>query len=194
MMVSVESQMLEIGTEAPFFSLPNVITDLEISLKSSCGKKGTLVFFISNHCPYVIHIRDQFKSVFDEYEPQGVAFIAISSNDIETYPIDAPDQMKELAEELNWHFPYCFDESQEVAKNYRAACTPDFFLFDHNLKLYYRGQFDSSRPKNNEPVTGQAIRDALNALLAGNEPPKNQMPSLGCNIKWKPGNEPDYFG
>jgi peroxiredoxin len=192
-MVSVKSQMLPLGTKAPDFTLPNVVTNQEISLKSVSGKAGTLVFFISNHCPYVIHIRNYFKEVFDEFQSQGIAFIAISSNDIEAYPVDAPDNMKELAKELDWKFPYCYDESQEIAQNYRAACTPDFFLFDKDLKLYYRGQFDSSRPKSDKPVTGEDLRGALNALLKENSPPENQVPSLGCNIKWKPGNEPEYF-
>ena len=193
-MVSVESQMLPLGTKAPSFTLYDIITDQELSLDEMRGKNGTLVFFISNHCPYVVHLRDHFKSVFNEYERRGVSFVAVCSNDIETYPIDSPEHMKELAEELDWKFSIVFDESQEVAKSYRAACTPDFFLFDNDLKLYYRGQFDSSRPKNDQPVTGQDLRNALNSLLAGNKPPEDQFPSLGCNIKWKPGNEPDYFG
>ena len=193
-MVSVESQMLPLGTKAPEFTLPNTIDDQDISLDKARGTNATLVFFISNHCPYVIHIRDHFKAVYDGYSSRGVSFIAISANDIDSYPVDAPEHMKELAEEKGWQFPYCYDESQEVAKSYKAACTPDFFLFDGDLKLYYRGQFDASRPKSDKPVTGEDLENALKALLEGKEPPKVQIPSIGCNIKWKEGNEPVYFG
>ncbi len=193
-MVSVESQMLPLGTKAPEFTLPNSVNNKEISLYKVRGTKATLVFFISNHCPYVIHVRDHFKSIYDDYNFRGVSFIAIGANDVDSYPIDAPEHMKELAEEKGWEFPYCWDESQEVAKSYKAACTPDFFLFDEDLKLYYRGQLDASRPKNENPVTGNDLRNALDLLLAGKESPKDQIPSIGCNIKWKEGNEPDYFG
>ncbi|MHA2176049.1 MAG: thioredoxin family protein [Candidatus Hodarchaeales archaeon] len=193
-MVSVESQMLPLGTKAPEFTLPNALDENDISLSKARGTNGTLVFFISNHCPYVVHLRDHFKGVYDEYYPQGVSFIAIGSNDIETHPVDAPAAMKEIAQELSWQFPYCFDETQEVAKSYKAACTPDFFLFDKEMKLFYRGQFDASRPKNDSPITGNDLRNAMKNLLEGKNPPEGQIPSLGCNIKWKPGNEPDYFG
>ncbi len=193
-MVSVESQMLPLGTKAPEFTLPNTLDEKEISLSNARGTNGTLVFFISNHCPYVIHLRDHFKGVYDEYNSQGISFIAIGSNDIEAYPIDAPEAMKDLANEKNWEFPYCYDETQEVAKSYKAACTPDFFLFDKELKLFYRGQFDASRPKNDKPITGKDLKNALESLLEGKNPPKVQIPSIGCNIKWKPGNEPEYFG
>ncbi|MHA2387978.1 MAG: thioredoxin family protein [Candidatus Hodarchaeales archaeon] len=193
-MVSVESQMLPLGTKAPDFALPNTVNNQEVTLEKARGTSATLVFFISNHCPYVIHVRDHFKEIYDDYNSRGVSFIAISANDIESYPVDAPEQMKELAEEKGWQFPYCYDESQQVAKSYKAACTPDFFLFDGNLKLYYRGQMDASRPKSDRPVTGKDLRSALDSLLEGNEPPEVQIPSIGCNIKWKSGNEPDYFG
>ena len=192
-MVSVESQMLPLGTEAPDFTLRNTVGNNDISLGKVKGKKGTLVFFISNHCPYVIHIRDHFKGVYDKYHPQGVEFIAIGSNDIENYPQDGPDAMKKLAEEKNWKFPYCYDETQSVAKNYKAACTPDFFLFNKDLKLYYRGQFDNSRPKNGQAITGKDLINAIDSLLEGKDAPLNQIPSMGCNIKWKVGNEPEYF-
>lgn len=186
--------MLPLGTDAPDFKLPNTLTDKEVSLSKARGTNATLVLFISNHCPYVIHIRDHFKAIYDDYQNQGVAIIAISSNDIDSYPQDGPEFMKKLANEKKWLFPYCYDETQEVAKSYRAACTPDFFLFDKELKLYYRGQFDKSRPKNDQVITGQDLRNALNSLLEGKDSPPNQIPSLGCNIKWKAGNEPEYFG
>ncbi|MHA1946705.1 MAG: thioredoxin family protein [Candidatus Hodarchaeales archaeon] len=193
-MVSVESQMLPLGTMAPEFTLLDTVASNEISLSKARGTNGTLVFFISNHCPYVIHIRDHFKAVYDDYHSQGVVFIAVSSNDIKSYPQDAPEFMRRLAKEKKWFFPYCYDETQEVAKSYRAACTPDFFLFDKDLKLYYRGQFDRSRPKNGQAITGEDLKNAINSLLEGKASPQNQVPSMGCNIKWKPGNEPEYFG
>lgn len=192
-MVSVESQMLPLGTKAPSFTLPNTVDNQDITLADARGKNATLVFFISNHCPYVIHVRDHFKDVYDEYRLRGVSFIAISANDVDSYPVDAPEHMKELAEEKEWSFPYCYDESQQVAKTYKAACTPDFFLFDGDLKLYYRGQFDASRPRSDTPVTGKDLINALDSLLAGQKPPEVQIPSIGCNIKWKTGNQPDYF-
>jgi peroxiredoxin len=193
-MVSVESQMLALGTEAPPFNLPNVLNDQKVSLSEATGTNGTLIFFISNHCPYVIHIRDHFKPMVDKYSSKGIAFVAINSNDIQSYPQDAPENMKSLAEEKGWQFPFLFDSTQEIAKSYSAACTPDFFLFDKDLKLYYRGQFDSSRPKSDKPITGEDLHGAIDSLLAEKAPPENQFPSIGCNIKWKPGNEPDYFG
>ncbi len=193
-MVSVESQMLPLGTIAPEFTLLDIVASNEISLSKARGTNGTLVFFISNHCPYVIHIRDRFKAVYDDYHSQGVAFIAVSSNDIKSYPQDGPEFMRKLAKEKKWVFPYCYDETQEVAKSYRAACTPDFFLFDKDLKLYYRGQFDRSRPKNGQAITGKDLKNAIDSLLEGKASPLNQVPSMGCNIKWKPGNEPEYFG
>ena len=193
-MVSVESQMLPLGTMAPEFTLWDTVSSNEISLSKVRGTNATLVFFISNHCPYVIHIRDHFKAVYDDYHSRGVAFIAVSSNDIKSYPQDAPEFMRKLAKEKKWLFPYCYDETQEVAKSYRAACTPDFFLFDKDLKLYYRGQFDRSRPKNGQAITGEDLKNAIDSLIEGKSSPQNQDPSMGCNIKWKLGNEPEYFG
>ncbi len=192
-MVSVKSEMLKLGTKAPSFSLQNAVNGQTVSLEKFNGKNGTLVFFISNHCPFVIHVRQQFKPLFDEFCDKGITFIAINANSLETHPQDGPEHMKKLAEELNWEFPFLFDESQEIAKAYSAACTPDFFLFDKELKLYYRGQLDSSRPKTDIPVTGEDLRNAMNALLEGQPSPKDQKPSMGCNIKWKKGNEPKYF-
>lgn len=187
--------MLPLGTKAPDFILPNTLNEENVNLTKARGKNGTLVFFISNHCPYVIHLRDHFKGIYDEYNSRGISFIAISSNDIEAYPQDAPKFMKQIGVEKGWEFPYCFDESQEIAKSYKAACTPDFFLFDKDLKLFYRGQYDSSRPKKEDvPITGKDLKNALNAVLEEKNPPEDQFPSIGCNIKWKPGNEPDYFG
>jgi peroxiredoxin len=193
-MVSVESQMLPLGTKAPDFTLPNTVKNEEVSINKTCGTHGTLVFFISNHCPYVIHIRDHFKGIYNYYNKRGVEFIAISANNIEAHPQDGPELMKKLAGEKEWSFPYCYDETQEVAKSYKAACTPDFFLFDKDLKLYYRGQFDDSRPKNGKAITGKDLKNALDSLLEGKAFPPNQIPSIGCNIKWKSGNEPEYFG
>ncbi len=192
-MVATESQMLEIGTIAPLFSLEDVVSGKRISLEDFKGTAGTLVFFISNHCPYVIHIRDHFKLLADEYIPKGISFIAINSNSLETHPQDGPENMKALAIEKDWEFPFLFDETQEVAKTYKAACTPDFFLFDKNMKLYYRGQLDSSRPGNDYPLTGKDLRNAFDLMLEDKPSPEIQYPSLGCNIKWVPGNEPDYF-
>ncbi|MFX0173726.1 MAG: thioredoxin family protein [Candidatus Hodarchaeota archaeon] len=192
-MVSVKSQMLKLGTKAPGFTLKNSINNQMMSLDENMGKNGTLVFFICNHCPFVIHVRDQFKPLYEEYSVKGISFIAINSNSTETHPQDGPEYMKALANKMKWDFPYLFDETQEVAMVYNAACTPDFFLFDNEMKLYYRGQLDSSRPKTNIPVTGEDLRYALDSLLEGKPSPKDQKPSMGCNIKWKPGNEPQYF-
>ena len=192
-MVNTESQMLQLGTEAPDFTLKNVIDDNEVTLSYLKGEKGTLVFFIANHCPFVIHVRDQFKPLFEDYSKKGISFIAINSNSLETHPQDGPTNMKALAQDKGWKFPFLFDATQDVAKTYNAACTPDFFLFDQDSKLYYRGQLDDSRPKNGVPVTGKDLRHAMDSLLEGAPPPEVQRPSLGCNIKWAPGNEPQYF-
>ena len=192
-MVSVESQMLELGTKALDFELNDVVSNKKMKLDDLRGIKGTLIFFISNHCPYVIHIRDHFNSLYEDYS-NNISFIAINSNDVDAYPRDNPENMKNLAEEKNWQFPFLFDSSQDVAKSYKAACTPDFYLFDNELKLFYRGQLDGSRPKNNIPVTGKDLRRAIDLLLAEKNPPEEQFPSIGCNIKWKPGSTPDYFG
>ncbi len=192
-MVRTESQMLQLGTKAPNFSLRNVADDQFLRLSDSVGENGTLVFFICNHCPFVIHVRDEFKPLFEEYSAKGISFIAVNSNSLETHPQDGPENMKALVQDMDWKFPFLFDDAQEVARAYSAACTPDFFLFDREIKLYYRGQLDDSRPKNGVPVTGKDLRNALDTLLEGIPPPSDQKPSMGCNIKWTPGNEPHYF-
>ncbi|MHA2224525.1 MAG: thioredoxin family protein [Candidatus Hodarchaeales archaeon] len=191
-MVNTESQMLKLGTEAPDFSLIDVVNNTKVNLRENSGETGTLVFWICNHCPFVIHVRDQFNLLHKIYHSK-ISFIAINSNSTETHPQDGPTHMNSLAKEMNWKFPYLFDETQEVAKAYNAACTPDFFLFDKELKLYYRGQLDGSRPRTDVPVTGKDLRFAFDSLLRGDPPPKNQNPSMGCNIKWNQGNEPHYF-
>lgn len=185
------STMLPLGTNAPDFQLPD--TDGKIvSLADFEGKTALLVFFICNHCPYVVHIRSGLAQLARDYAVKNVGIVAISSNDVENYPADGPVKMKEEIKNAGYIFPYLYDESQAVAKAYRAACTPDIFLFDKNLKLVYRGQFDDSRPKNGLPVTGKDLRAALDAVLAGKPAAEDQKASMGCNIKWKPGNEPDY--
>ena len=185
--------MLELGTEAPFFALPDT-SGRTVALDDFRGAPALLVMFICNHCPFVIHVRAQLVRLARDYQAKSVAIVAISSNDAEAYPDDSPARMKEEAEKYGYGFPYLFDASQQVAKSYRASCTPDFFLFDAQRKLAYRGQLDASRPSNGLPVTGQDLRAALDAVLAGLPPAEDQRPSIGCNIKWKPGNEPDYFG
>lgn len=192
-MVRTPSTMLPIGTAAPDFSLINV-DGKTVSNADFQDAKGLLVMFICNHCPYVKHVADQLAQLGAEYLQKGVAVVAISSNDVANYPADSPEQMVAEAEERGYQFPYLYDETQEVAKAYHAACTPDFFLFDGDQKLYYRGQLDSSRPDSGIPVTGEDLRGALESLLAGKPAPEDQIASLGCNIKWKPGEEPDYFG
>lgn len=192
-MVRTPSTMLPLGTEAPDFSLMNVDGQM-VSLGEMDDAAGLLVIFMCNHCPYVIHVADHLAALAQEYMPRGLAIVGISSNDVAGYPADSPEQMVAEAEERGYIFPYLYDETQEVAQAYRAACTPDFFLFDKNKKLVYRGQLDSSRPDSGIPVTGEDLRPAIEAVLKGESPSENQTPSLGCNIKWKPGNEPDYFG
>ncbi len=189
-MAAVESEMLELGTTAPEFSLPDPDGTLH-----SMGRdaRASLVMFICNHCPFVKHVREQLAALGREYGPQGIAIYAINSNDIETHPSDGPMYMKAEAETWGYTFPYLLDEDQSIAKAYKAACTPDFFLFDADLKLVYRGQLDDSRPGNKMPVDGGDLRAALDSVLAGTEVSREQKPSIGCNIKWKPGNAPDYF-
>jgi len=191
-MVLVNSNMLALGTSAPDFRLPNTEGRM-VSLSDYRGAPALLVIFMCNHCPYVKHIRKALARLAGEYQTKGVAIVGINSNDVKNYPDDHPDKMSEEVADVGYTFDYLYDESQEVAKAYSAACTPDFFLFDRGLKLAYRGQFDDSRPGNNQPITGADLRAALNTVLAGGEVPELQMPSVGCNIKWKPGNEPDYF-
>lgn len=185
-MAATPSTMMPLGTLAPAFELHDTISGNKLSLEQLKGDKATLVMFICNHCPYVLHINDELVRIAKEYQPKGVSFIAISSNDVENYPQDSPELMKVQAEKVGYTFPYLFDESQDVARAYDAACTPDLFLFDDSLKCVYRGQLDDSRPKNDLPVTGKDLRVALEALLAGNEISEDQIPSIGCNIKWKP--------
>lgn len=187
------STMLELGTQAPDFKLPNVDGKI-VSRDMAKGTKGMLIAFICNHCPYVKHIAVPFSTAANGYKSRGLTVIAISSNDVANYPDDSPEKMQKFASETGFRFPYLYDEDQTVAKAYRAACTPDFFLFDANLKLVYRGQFDDSRPGNDKPVTGRDLTAAVDALLAGKSIPSEQIPSMGCNIKWKDGNAPDYFG
>jgi peroxiredoxin len=190
-MVAVNSTMLPLGTAAPDFQLPD--TNGSTASRANFTGRPLLVMFICNHCPFVKHIRSGLAQLGRDFQPRGVAIIAISSNDVEGYPQDAPDKMKVEARDAGYVFPYLFDASQAVAKAYRAACTPDFFLFDKEHRLVYRGQFDDSRPGNGVPVTGRDLRTALDAILAGKPVSANQTPSIGCNIKWKSGNEPDYF-
>ncbi|MDT0618058.1 thioredoxin family protein [Salinisphaera sp. P385] len=185
-MARTDSMMMPLGTPAPDFTLPDTVSGRSLSLADVAGEKATLVMFICNHCPYVIHVNDELIRLAHDYQPQGVGFVAISSNDVDNYPDDAPDRMTEVARQLGYPFPYLYDETQEVAKAYDAVCTPDFFLFDGDLKCAYRGQLDKSRPKNGEPVTGADMRAALDAVIAGEIIPDDvQVPSQGCNIKWK---------
>lgn len=184
--------MLALGTVAPDFALPDTRGKI-VSLADFRGAPALLVFFICNHCPYVKHVRAELARLGRDYQPRGVAVVGISANDAQNYPEDSPARMAEEAREAGYTFPYLFDETQQVAKAYRAACTPDFFLFDGQQRLVYRGQLDGSRPGNGLPVTGQDLRAALDAVLAGRAVAKDQQPSLGCNIKWKPGNEPEYY-
>ncbi|MDJ0706652.1 MAG: thioredoxin family protein [Leptolyngbyaceae cyanobacterium MO_188.B28] len=193
-MAMTASTMLELGTLAPDFQLPDVVSGLTISLESFVGKKALLVMFICQHCPFVKHVKAELSQLGQDYGSQDVGIVAISANSIKTHPLDSPDHLKAMAEESGFNFPVCYDESQETAKSYTAACTPDFFLFDGARRLVYRGQLDDSRPSNGIPVTGKDLRSALDALLANQSVDPNQKPSIGCNIKWKPGNEPPYFG
>lgn len=192
-MARTPSTMLELGTPAPAFTLPEPATGKSVSLADFAGRP-VLVVFICNHCPYVLHIAEKLAAIAHEYQQRDIEFIAINSNDVVNYPDDSPEKMPAMSEKYGFTFPYLFDESQEVAQAYRAACTPDFFLFDSEHKLVYRGQFDDARPRNDEPVTGADLSDAIKALVANMPPLEEQKPSLGCNIKWKEGNEPDYFG
>ena len=193
-MAMTPSTMLPLGTKAPDFDLPDPEGD-RFCLADFEGDRALLVMFICNHCPFVKHVREGLADLTDEYVERGVGVVAINSNDIAAYPADAPARMAEEAEAHRYRFPYLFDETQEVAQVYRAACTPDFYLFDADRKLVYRGRMDASRPGNDVPVTGNELRAALDAALAGTPvPAEDQKPSIGCNIKWKPGNEPDYFG
>ncbi len=193
-MALTPSTMMSLGTQAKDFELLNVVTGKKVSLLSFKKNRGLLVMFICKHCPYVKHLEKQLAQLGKDYAASEVGIVAISSNDADKYPDDSPAKLKEMAAQLSFSFPYLYDESQAAAKSYRAACTPDFFLLNTDLKLVYRGQFDDSRPGNGLPVTGKDLRAAFDALIAGKIPAVEQKPSLGCNIKWKSGNEPDYFG
>jgi peroxiredoxin len=185
--------MLELGTDAPDFDLPEADGGT-VALADFAEAPALLVMFICAHCPFVQHLRDHFARTLNAYQTEGLAVVAINSNDIDRYPQDGPEAMSREKKEVGYTFPYLFDEDQKVAQAYRAACTPDFFLFDGDRKLRYRGQYDDSRPGNGIPVTGSDLKSAIDIVLAGSLPERDQKPSVGCNIKWKPGNEPDYFG
>jgi peroxiredoxin len=186
--------MLALGTEAPGFSLPDVVSGDTVSLSDYSDKTGLLVMFICNHCPYVKHVRSELAAIGKDYADSGIGIVAICSNDPEISPGDAPDLMKLEAETHGYVFPYLFDESQEIAAAYTAMCTPDFFLFDSDRKLVYRGRMDESRPDSGIPVTGRELRSAMDAVLAGNPVSDEQHASMGCSIKWAEGRQPAYFG
>lgn len=184
-MTLTPSRMMALGTKAPDFSLKDVVSGKTLALSQLKSEQATVIMFICNHCPFVKHIRKELVNTANQYIPKGISFVAINANDVEQYPDDSPQNMKKVAEELKFPFPYLYDETQEVAKAYDAACTPDFFVFDRALKCIYRGQFDDSRPGNNLPVTGKDLKFALDCLLKGEAVPPDQKPSIGCNIKWK---------
>ncbi len=184
-MAFTESNMIDLGTMAPDFTLPDTVSGKDISFSDIKGENGTLVIFLCNHCPYVIHINEELVKLCNDYASKGIGSVGISSNDVENYPDDSPEKMKVHAETEKYPFPYLYDEDQSVAKAYDAACTPDFYLFDGAGKLYYRGRLDDSRPKSDTPLTGKDLRDAINNMLEDQEAPKLQYPSGGCNIKWK---------
>ena len=191
-MVRTASTMLPLGTKAPEFSLPDTDGN-SVALSDLADKKGLLVIFMCNHCPFVKHVAAQLKTLADDYLSQELAIVGISSNDAEKYPDDSPSAMATEKQQRGYNFPYLYDEDQSVAQAYAAACTPDFYLFDASMKLVYRGQLDASRPDSGIPVTGEDLRAAIDAVLAGQSPSEQQTPSIGCNIKWKAGNEPQYF-
>ncbi len=193
-MALTASTMLPLGTKAPDFQLSDVISGETIVLETFADKKALLVAFICQHCPFVKHVKHEIARIGKDYADKEVGIVAISANDVANYPGDSPENLKKMAQELAFNFSLCYDESQETAKAYTAACTPDFFLFDAEQKLVYRGQLDESRPGNDRPVTGKDLRSAIDAVLASKEVSPDQKPSIGCNIKWKPGNEPPYYG
>ncbi len=193
-MVRVPSTMLALGTPAPDFRLEEPATGRTVARADFEGARALLVVFLSNHCPFVKHIADALSAFGREYGAKGLAMVGINANDVANYPEDSPERMKDEVALRGYTFPYLFDETQEVARAYQAACTPDFFLFDGERKLVYRGQFDASRPGNDEPITGRDLRRACDAVLAGELVSADQTPSIGCNIKWKAGNEPAWFG
>ncbi len=191
-MAQTPSTMLTLGTPAPAFTLADAVSGRTVSLADFSGRP-LLVMFICNHCPFVKHVRSELARIGREYGERGVGIVAVCSNDVEKYPDDSPAKMRDEARAAGYTFPYLFDAAQDVAKRYRAACTPDFFLFDKQHRLVYRGQLDDSRPSNGIPVTGRDLRAALDAVLKGQMPTVEQRPSIGCNIKWKPGNDPEYY-
>ncbi|WP_299492376.1 thioredoxin family protein [Acaryochloris sp. IP29b_bin.137] len=193
-MVLTASTMLDLGTPAPDFQLPDVVSGQTISLETFAHAKALLVMFICQHCPFVKHVQSELAQLGQDYSSAGVGIVAISSNDVQSHPLDDPEHLLAMATSLGFNFPVCFDETQAVAKQYTAACTPDFFVFDVDRTLVYRGQLDDSRPSNNRMVTGRDLRAALDAILSNQPIPSDQKPSMGCNIKWKPGQEPAYFG
>lgn len=191
-MAATSTQMLPLGTPAPDFAIPNALDGQTVRLSDVKDARAVLIFFACNHCPYVVHVKDEIARLHAEYESMGIRFFAINSNDVDEYPEDSPENMKNCAEEWGWRFPYLFDETQQVAISYGASCTPDFFLFDSEMKLSYRGQLDGSRPGNGIPVTGADLRRAIQSVLNGELPGADQKPSMGCSIKWKAGNMPSY--
>ena len=194
MALTPSTMLMALGAPAPDFSLPDVVSGRTVSLKTFDGKPALLVMFICRHCPYVVHVKAELARLGRDYAGKSLGIVAISANDVATHPDDAPDQLKAMAKETGFTFPFCYDESQETAKAYSAACTPDFFLFDAARTLVYRGQLDESRPGNGKPLTGKDLRAAIDAVLAGRPVSPTQQPSVGCNIKWKKGNEPAYYG
>lgn len=183
--MAVETKNLPTGFEAPAFELPDVVSGQNMDLKNLKGEKATVIMFICNHCPYVKHVINEIVNLTNSYKNKPVSFVAINSNDVEKYPEDSPDKMKEFAQAHQFSFPYLYDETQQVARNYDAACTPEFYVFDDELNLKYHGQMDDSRPKNNIPVSGKDLRNAIDKTLAGEELIGEQRPSIGCSIKWK---------
>jgi len=195
-MSATESTMLELGVKAPNFELPNTnpgLTSKSVSLANYNSAKALLVMFVCNHCPYVVHLRSALIALANDYAGDGLQVVAISSNSADSHPQDGPEAMREEARTYGFPYAYLYDQTQAVAKAYKAACTPDFYLFDGSQRLAYRGRFDASRPKNDIPVSGDDMRRAVETVLAGRTPDAEQIPSMGCNIKWAPGNEPDYF-
>ncbi|MEO5945175.1 MAG: thioredoxin family protein [Chitinophagaceae bacterium] len=184
-MARTYSEMIALGTVVPPFSLPDTVSEKLISIENIKGDKGTLIMFICNHCPFVVHVNEELVKLANDYKEKGIGFLAISANDIVTHPGDGPDKMKAMAEKLNYPFPYCYDETQGVAKAFGAVCTPDFFIYNNDNQLVYRGQLDDSRPGNGIPVTGNDIRKALDNLINDQPVATEQRPSIGCNIKWK---------
>lgn len=193
-MARTPSTMLDLGTDAPDFCLPEPATNRERCLADFSGSKALMIAFICNHCPYVLHIIREFVALTEKYADHGLQVVTINANDVANFEEDSPEKMIEFARQYGFHFPYLYDESQQTAKDYQAACTPDFYLFDQDRKLVWRGQFDDARPGNDAPVTGKDMRAALEAIIHDQPMPSDQKPSMGCNIKWKAGNEPEYYG